>query len=66
MIHLHNTAPAACRTCGHFERREIHGGDGDTVEHDDGCLKGKPMHEPCAWHTDGALMRVDGNRTAWT
>lgn len=34
MIHLHNTAPAACRTCGHFERREIHGGE--TVEHDDG------------------------------
>ena len=64
MIHLHNTAPAACRTCGHFERREIH--DGDTVEHDDGCLKHKPLHEPCAGHTDGALMRVDGNRTART
>jgi len=34
MIHLHNTAPAGCRTCGHFERREIHGGA--TVDHDDG------------------------------
>jgi len=64
-----NSAPPGCLSCAHVEHRELHTALG--VENDDRCAHPRragpwPMHEPCAWHTDGALMRVDGNRTART
>jgi len=63
MISTKHTAPPACQTCAHLEARTIH--IAPLVEVRAYCRHptgAKPMHEPCAWHSDGAVMRVDGNR----
>jgi hypothetical protein len=55
------TSPAGCRTCAHHEPYTVV--LSGSVETRARCLKHKPMHDPCGWHSDGALMRIDGNRT---
>ena len=59
----HHTAPPACSSCGHLQRATVQ--CGPIVEQNDRCghpTGPKPMHDPCAWHSDGAVMRIDGNR----
>ena len=54
------TAPPACHSCGHVERTSVRLAG---IEHThDRCLHPTgphPMHEPCAWHSNGAAMRAE-------
>ena len=57
------SAPPDCHSCGHFQSVTLVAGPYRQTHHQ--CLHptgAKPMHSPCAWHSDGAVMRVDGNR----
>ena len=63
MMIQHHTAPPGCATCGHLQRSTVQ--IGPIVDRNDFCSHptgAKPMHTPCAWHSDGAVMRIDGNR----
>ena len=54
-----NRAPETCRSpdrCCHLEEHT-----GADQQPHDRCLRGKPMHDGCAWHTAGVVMLVQAN-----